>query len=337
MSVHSKSLLMLAAGILLAAAADDGAGKARPPAAHQSKPAVGARTLATPAQLARGRYLVEYVMNCFACHSPVNAKGDMRPLPGKKGAGDYFTDETLPFRIISPNITPDGETGAGSWSDAQLARAIREGVGHDGRRLFPVMPYMGYRVISDEDLAAVIAYVRSIPAVKNPLPKTPVPDDFRGLIPPHAPVKAPVPPPDFSSAVRRGGYLTHLADCVTCHTPVNEKGEPIRQLAFAGGSPLKGPWGSLFGANITPHASGIAHYDETKFVGMMRTGKVFGTGRVLNPVMLTSYYRGMTDADLKAIFAYLKTLKPSQHRVDNTEPPTRCRLCGQTHGFGNRN
>lgn len=289
------------------------------------------------AQLVRGRYLVENVTPCFACHSTINGKGDLRPLPGRKGAGDFFTDETAPFRIIASNITPDRETGAGSWTDAQFARAIREGIGHDGRRLFPVMPYLFFRRISDQDLAAVIAYLRSLPPVKNPLPKTPVPDPFKAMLPPPMPVKGPVPPPEMSNPIRRGEYLVSFALCIECHTPLSEKGEPMMNLALAGGRLLKGPWGSAHSANLTPDASGIPHYDEKQFIQMMRTGKAAGAGRKLNPIMLTSYFRGMTDDDLKAIFAYLKTLKPVSHRVDNTEPPTKCRLCGATHGFGARN
>lgn len=305
--------------------------------AAQSKGSKAAPAAPTQVQLARGRYLVEHVAVCVTCHSTINGKGDLQPVAGRKGAGDYFPDETAPFRIIAPNITPDRETGAGTWTDAQFARAIREGVGNDGRRLFPVMPYLLFRTMSDQDLAAVIAYLRSLPPVKNSLPKTPVPPAFQAMIPPLMPVKTPVPRPDMSNPVKRGEYLASLALCNDCHTPVNEKGEPMMNLAFAGGRLLKGPWGSVHSANITPDASGISHYDEKQFIQMMRTGKVVGVGRKLSPIMLTSYFRGMTDDDLKAIYAWLKTLKPIRHRMDNTEPPTKCRICGGVHGLGDNN
>ena len=86
----------------------------------------------------------------------------------KLGAGTVFAEGSeLPGKVISPNLTPDKETGAGNWTDDMLARAVREGIGHDGRTLFPLMPYMNYREMPDEDLASVIAYLRTLP----PLPE----------------------------------------------------------------------------------------------------------------------------------------------------------------------
>jgi len=106
-------------------------------------------------------------------------------------------------------------------------------------------------------------------------------------------------------------------------------------MEFSGGWVLKGPWGAPATANITPDASGISYYDEAMFVEVMHTGKV--KARELNPLMPRIDFGKMTDEDLKAVFAYLKTLKPIQHRVDNTEPPTPCKKCGGMHGLGERN
>jgi mono/diheme cytochrome c family protein len=149
------------------------------------------------------------------------------------------------------------------------------------------------------------------------------------------PVTAPVSPPDSSDPVKRGEYLATVGLCGDCHTPLDEKMQLIQELAFAGGRSLVGGWGELASHNITPDPSGIAHYDEDLFIKVLRTGNP--GGRQLNPIMLWGYYRNMTDEDLKAIFAYLQSLKPVKHRVDNTEPPTYCKLCRQTHGFGDRN
>lgn len=91
----------------------------------------------------------------------------------------------------------------------------------------------------------------------------------------------------------------------------------------------------MAGGNITPDPSGISYYDEALFVRVMRTGQV--EARKLNSFMPWGYFRNMTDEDLKVIFAYLRTLKPAQHRVDNTEAPTYCKLCRQKHGYGDRN
>jgi mono/diheme cytochrome c family protein len=286
------------------------------------------------ARLERGRYIVEGPAHCFECHSDVDWKGDAQPKPGMKGSGAIFEEEGLQW-LVAPNISPDTETGAGSWSDEQLALAIREGIGHDGRRLFPMMPYMNFREMSDEDLVSIIVYLRSLQPVRNVLPKTMIPEVMKDGLPPHQPLTAAVPGPDMSNPVERGKYLVTLGNCFSCHTPMTPEGQPITQLAFAGGLRFNGPWGQVTSANITPDASGISYYDEELFVKTLRTGQV--GARKLNSIMPWSYFRNMTDEDLKAIYAYLKTLPPIQHRVDNTEVETACPVCGGKHGLGNRN
>lgn len=293
----------------------------------------------TPERMVRGEYLVENVMDCFGCHAEHDWEQHDAPLvPGTKGAGyAKFPDEGLPGNVVPPNITPDPETGAGTWTDDMLARAIREGIGHDGRALFDLMPYKKFAQLSDEDLASVIVYIRSIPPVRKALPKTelifPVNYMIRTI---PKPITAPVPPPDLSTPVSRGKYLVTLADCSGCHTPITAQGEPIAGLEFAGGFVSAGPWGTVASANLTPHASGIPYYDEAMFVETIRTGLVKGA-RKLNPLMPWHVFRNMTDEDLKAIFAYLRTLPPVQHRMDNTEPPTPCKRCGFSHGLGDNN
>ncbi len=289
----------------------------------------------TAARLERGRYVVEGPAHCFQCHSEVDWQAPgAQPKPGKKGAGAIFEEDGMAW-LVAPNITPDAETGAGSWTNEQLARAIREGIGHDGRRLFPMMPYMNFRDMSDEDLAAVIVYLRSVEPVRNSVPKTMIPEVMKGVVPPHESLTASVPAPDMSNPVARGKYLVTLGNCVSCHTPMNQQGQPIFELAFAGGLRFKGPWGEVTSANITPDPSGISYYDEALFLNAMRTGHV--GARKLNSIMPWGYFRNMTDDDLKAIFAYLQTLPPVQHRVDNTELPTECPRCGGRHGFGDMN
>ena len=289
----------------------------------------------TPERLARGRYIVEGPAHCFQCHSDVDyTRPGAQPKPGKKGAGAIFVEDGMSW-LVAPNITPDIETGAGSWTDDQFARAIREGVGHDGRRLFPVMPYMNFRSMSDEDLASVITYIRSLEPVRNVLPKTQIPEVMKGALPPHQPITSTVSGPDLSSPVARGKYLVTLGNCATCHTPINQQSQPMMDMVFGGGFKLKGPWGEVSGANITPDPSGISYYDEGLFNRTLRTGHV--GARKLNYIMPTGYFRNMSDDDLKAIFSYLRTLPPVQHRVDNTEPPTFCPLDGTQHGFGDLN
>src|ERR1700733_11016136 len=119
---------------------------------------------ATPERLARGRYLANAVSGCIFCHSEHDWKAPGGPvLETKLAAGQVFALVGLPGTVVAPNITPDSTTGAGSWSDDQLARAIREGIGHDGRTLFPLMPYEHFRTMSDEDVASVGVYLAPSP------------------------------------------------------------------------------------------------------------------------------------------------------------------------------
>lgn len=290
---------------------------------------------ATPQRLARGKYLVDGVNGCFGCHTDTDwSKHGAPPVAGREGSGHVWSDQDMPW-LVAPNITPDKETGAGNWSDDTLARAIREGIGHDGRTLFPIMPYPDYRSMSDEDLASIIVYIRSVPPIGNQLPATKMPFPLNFLMQNMPqPVTAPVAPPDQSKPETRGEYLVKMGACADCHTP-QEKGQPMPGMDFAGGFLLHEPKGDVVSSNITPAASGIGYYNEATFIQAMRMGKV--GARPLHYSMPFYFFGKMTDNDLKSIFAYLKTLKPVKHQLDNYEPPTYCRLCKQKHGFGATN
>jgi mono/diheme cytochrome c family protein len=289
----------------------------------------------TPERLTRGRYLVAGLAGCETCHSPKDWNTHGAPnLPGMELAGQVLPLPGLPGTIIAANLTPDPETGAPGWSDDEIARAIREGVGHDGRTIFPIMPYDAYRKFSDEDVASIVVYLRSIAPVRNPLPPTQVIFPVKYLIrtvpqPLTGPVSGPGPQ---ASPVERGKYLATVG--CGCHIPVDRKG-PIRGLEYGGGEHLKGPWGEVTSANITPDASGISYYDEATFIQVMRTGYV--RARKLSSIMPFGEFANLTDDDLKAILAYLRTLPPVKHRVDNSLPPTYCKLCRQKHGAGDQN
>ena len=93
----------------------------------------------------------------------------------------------------------------------------------------------------------------------------------------------------------------------------------------------------MVSANISTPPSGISHHDETMFIETIRTGNSSGSVRKLNCLMPFSNFGNMTDEDLKSIFAFLQSVKPVKHYVDNSEPPTFCALCRQNHGFGDKN
>ena len=290
----------------------------------------------TPQRLERGRYIATALSGCIYCHSLHDWKAPGTPLvAGMEGAGEILPYEGLPGRIVAPNLTPDPETGAGRWTDDQFARAIREGIGHDGRALFPIMPYIHYRNMSDEDLASVVVYLRSLPAVRNPLPATEIIFPVKYLIRSVPdPITAPVADVPATDKVRYGAHLADQAGCTDCHTP-QIRGQNVPGMEMAGGFLFSGPWGRLTSANITQDPTGISYYDEGLFVDVMRTGQV--KARKLSPIMPVMVYKNLTDDDLKAIFAYLRTLKPVKHRVDNSEAATDCKLCKQKHGAGSEN
>ena len=290
----------------------------------------------TPQRLERGRYLATGLLGCIDCHSVRDwAQHDAPIVNGMMGAGDIVPEKGLPGRVVAANLTPDPKTGAGTWTDDQLARAIREGIGHDGRALFPMMPFTNFRHLPDEDLASVIVYLRSLPPVYHPLPKTeivfPVKILIRGV---PEPITAPVPAPDLSTPEKRGDFLVTVSGCGDCHTP-ERNGDPVPGLKLAGGEIFEGPWGRVASTNLTPDLSGISSYDERFFLNVMRTG--FVKARPLSPIMPWWSYRNLTDEDLKSIFAYLRTLTAVNHRVDNIASPTLCKICGNMHGLGNQN
>jgi len=290
----------------------------------------------TPQRLERGRYIATAQSGCLYCHTRHDWAAPGAPMvAGMEGGGEVLPYADLPGRIVAPNLTPDPETGAGRWTDDQLARAIREGVGHDGRALFPIMPYQHYRNMSDEDLASVMVYLRSLPPVHNPLPATEIIFPVKFLIRTvPQPVTAPVPDVGAADQLKYGSHLADQAGCIDCHTP-QVRGQNVPGMDFAGGFSFTGPWGNVASANITPDPSGIPYYDEALFLNVMRTGYV--RARKLSPIMPVSVYKNLTDDDLKAIFVFLRTTKPVKHRVDNSEAVAECKLCNQKHGAGNEN
>src|SRR5450755_978899 len=291
----------------------------------------------TPQRLERGRYIATALSGCIYCHSPHEWSAPGTPMvAGMEGAGEVEPYADLPGKIVAPNLTPDPETGAGTWSDDQLARAIREGIGHDGRALFPMMPYTRFREMSEEDLASVVVYLRSLPAVRHELPKTEIIFPVKYLI---RNVPKPLTSPVNNDAiagdpVKYGAHLANLAGCGDCHTS-QVQGKEVPGMDFAGGQPFPGPWGNVASANITPDATGIIYYDEALFLQVLRTGEV--NGQKLNPVMPVIVYKNLSDSDLKSIFAYLHSLKPVKHHVNNAEPISDCKLCRQRHGGGDKN
>jgi mono/diheme cytochrome c family protein len=305
----------------------------------KARPTTDRKFDATEARLARGKYLVEGPAACFHCHSEHNLKDPEAPIvEAKKGAGWSMPIPEL-NNIAARNITPDPETGLGNWTDDQIARAIREGVSRDGRALFPVMPYLTFAAMDDEDVASIVVYLRTIPPVRNQVPARLLPGPLEYIVKTiPKPVTQPQPSHPSATPEERGKYLVTVAQCQDCHTPTDDRGIPLPGLEFGGGGLFHDPTNNMqpmFSMNITQDPSGIAHYDEALFLQVLHTGQV--TSRMLSPIMPFEFFRNMTDDDVRDIWAYLKSRPPVKHRVSNADPPTLCPVCNRRHGLGDLN
>ncbi len=253
--------------------------------------------------IARGTYLMNSIVACGNCHVQRDPTG--KPIAEKGLSGGMVFDEE-PFRAVASNITPDPETGIGKWTDAQLAKAIREGIRPDGTVIGPPMPIEFYRGISDDDLKAIIAYLRAQPPVKNAVAKSvyriPLPPNYG---PPVANVKA----PSSKDTVKYGAYLAGpLGHCLECHTPW-VKGHPDMARLGAGGNPFKGPWGVAVSRNLTPHESGLKGWTDAEIARAIQAG-VGKDGNPLKPPMAYGWYKNIDAGDMKALVAYLRSMKP---------------------------
>jgi len=274
-------------------------------------PAGPAATLAlflvTPAladtPLERGTYLVQGLAACGNCHDTRGPDG--QPVPGMEMAGMAHFFDLPEFNISTPNITPDPETGIGNWTDEQIITAIREGRRPDGRMLGPFMPFEVYRDLSDTDVQAIAAYLRSLPPVRNEVPRSefhiPIPDSY-------GPPVGKVPDVPRDDPVAYGAYLAGpIAHCIVCHTPMGEMGPDFTNQLGAGGQQFPGPWGLSVSRNITP--TGLRGWTDDEIKNMITEGmRPDGSGMM--PPMGYPYYANTSEEDLDAIVAYLRSLPP---------------------------
>jgi hypothetical protein len=301
-----------------------------------ARPVTDRKFESSPTRLARGEYLTNAAA-CFHCHSEHDFSSPDYPTPPeKRGAGWVMPIPEL-GEVVARNITSDPETGLGNWTDDEIARAIQEGISRDGSALFPIMPYLNFRNLDEEDIASIVVYLRTVPPVRQARPKSKLIFPLSVLVKTmpkplesHAPVSR-------STPEARGEYLVRtVAGCQDCHTP-SKQGAPIAGLDLGGGFKFEDPGlnAPVHSRNITMDASGIAHYDEGLFMETLRTGQI--PGRMLSHIMPFSSYKNLTDEDLRDMFAYLKSVPPVKHRVSNTDAKTLCPVCGETHGLGDRN
>lgn len=248
--------------------------------------------------LDRGEYLVQTVMACGNCHTPIGAYG---PDLSQDLAGRVM-EETPDLRFVAPNITPASRIA--EWSDEELGRAIREGIRPDGSVIGPPMPFLAYRRISDDDLAAVIAYLRATPSVSSELPASKYPAP---LPPSYGPPIESVSAPEPGVTPEYGDYLSALGHCMECHSPLTPTG-PDWENGFArGGAEFHGPWGTSVAPNLTNHTDGLADHSDEEIKVMIAEG-LRPDGTPMLPPMPYVYLGQMTDEDLDALVSYLRSL-----------------------------
>ncbi len=266
----------------------------------------------------RGGYLVNTIMACGNCHTPRDAGG--QPVAAQAFSGG-LTFTTPAFIATAPNITPDVETGIGSWSDAEIRRALVEGVRPDrghlaGVPLAAIMPANFYKALLPDDLDAIVAYLRAQKPVRNKVAdpvytaavqRDAYPDAEAGF------TKA-----GLADPVRRGAYLVTIGHCMECHAAWSRGVSDYKTGLGRGGRAFPPREGAPAGtpasiaANITSDpAAGIGGWTDAE-IGRAITHGIGRDGRTLKPPMAYGSYAGLNAADLAAIIAYLRSVPPLQ-------------------------
>jgi mono/diheme cytochrome c family protein len=284
-----------------------------------------------PEQIARGKYLVDAVAACGACHTG-RASGNLLDDEDARlymAGGNTLEDEGN-FKLYVPNLTSDSETGLGKWSDDKIARATRDGVDDEGNLLFPVMPFPSYRYMSDADVRAVVAWLRTVPKVRQVRPPfdREIPSMAKwalrfGLLH-HEPAKN-VPSPNPKDRIAYGKYLMYLGHCEECHALGSRGAKSEDDDAFMGGSDkpfsTRGV-GKVWATNLTPDADfGIRKYSDAQLKDALRKGSRLEDGKPMAYPMSSyiTHFSRMTEADLDALVAYLRTLRPVHKQVPARE------------------
>jgi hypothetical protein len=260
------------------------------------------------------------------CHAERDfSKFSGPPKDGTLGSGGDRFDQTMGFPGVfyAKNISP---YGVSRYTDGELYRVITTGVNKDGKAMFPVMPYLYYGKMDPEDIYSVIAYIRSLEPVEKEIPESKADFPFNFIVNTIPHQAQPQQRPDKSDWIAYGAYMTNASGCIECHTNVNG-GQIIKELAFSGGREFQFSDGSVLRSmNITPDKTGIGTWTEEKFVHQFK--QYADSSYVIpsvapgeyNSIMPWMMYAHMEEDDLKAIYAYLKTVKPIENIVERFTP-----------------
>lgn len=225
----------------------------------------------------------------------------------------------FPGIFYAPDLTP---YALNDWTDGEIFRAITAGINKDNEALFPLMASHRFGKMDREDIYSIIAYLRTLAPVKNDIPERELDFPVNFLVNTMPQPAALTRRPPETSQVRYGEYLINVVGCVDCHSEV-DKGSVVKGTEFGGGMEFKQPAGMVRTPNLTPDKeTGIGKWSETMFLSRFDAyspGKFVKqelTSNELNTPMPWTMYAGMKRSDLQAIYAYLQSLKPINHRVE---------------------
>jgi mono/diheme cytochrome c family protein len=274
----------------------------------------------TAERIKRGDYLANHVSACMDCHSTKDERLYGGPVVGGLGAGGEKFDQQmgLPGKFYASNITP---YKLASWTDGEIFRALTTGENKFDNAIFPLMPWDHIGQMDKEDVYSIIAYLRSIPAIKKDIPASEIdfPVNFIINTMPHKANLGKLP--SENDTIKYGAYLVNAAACVDCHSK-RYHGDIIPGTEFGGGMEFKQQGGVVHSANITPDKlTGIGSWSKDIFIQRFKSfeGKEKQAAK-LNPgdpqIPMPWYlYAGMKTNDLAAIYAYLRTVKPIKNQV----------------------
>ena len=269
-----------------------------------------------PVVIAKGRHIVLGPGHCLDCHNKDKNKDSLMAAgidPVLSGGMEF----ALPFgKFYTRNLTPDAETGIGKLSDGEVAREIRHGVKPNGESMLPFMPFQN---LTDEELTAILSYLRSLKPVRNPVPDHSY--NVMGkvikafMIKPQGPSETPKKSMAADTSVAYGRHLVMaVANCNECHTKRNGIGDYVGEPLAGGTEFAEEGKPTLISPNLTPDpkTGRITAWSQEFFIKRFRMGKLIPYSH-----MPWESFGRMTDTELKAIYNYLQSLKP----VDTSKPP----------------
>lgn len=267
-------------------------------------------SLAHADELERGRYLVEALAACDNCHTP-RGPGGYDEKARFSGGSQTFAGPS--YTVRGGNITADKESGVGEWSDGELRAAFVDGVGRAGR-LAPFMPSESYRVLTERDAAAIIAFIRSIPPVSTQAvtPQKRADEPARPSIPG---AQAALSEAAQAEKTTRGLYVASIARCMACHSSESNDIPDHEHRLGAGGKIFRTPAGVAVASNITAHPEkGVGAWSDGELKRAITQGVGRG-GHPLKPTMANlskAHFSKMSAEDLDALVAWLRTVPPKE-------------------------